>query len=167
MRGLAVAGRKLLELYSRTPVVAVDLPSGWDADSRKFLSPDAYRADAVVTFTAPKLAHVSGMLTRGPIVVAPIGSPAEAVESGTGLTWAGSAKVIADRLRSPDSNKGRFGHVLVIGGARGKSGAPSMSSVAALRTGAGLGHRCHRGIHSADRRCRDSGTDDHGFGRRR
>ena len=138
MRGLAVAGRKLLELYSRTPVVAVDLPSGWDADSRRFLSPDAYRADAVVTFTAPKLAHVSGMLTRGPIVVAPIGSPAEAVESGTGLTWAGSAKVIADRLRSPDSNKGRFGHVLVIGGARGKSGAPSMSSVAALRTGAGL-----------------------------
>jgi ADP-dependent NAD(P)H-hydrate dehydratase / NAD(P)H-hydrate epimerase len=138
MRGLAVAGRKLLEGYPHTPVVAVDLPSGWDADSRKFLSAEAYRADAVVTFTAPKLAHISGMLTRGPIVVAPIGSPPEAVESATGLTWAGSAKVIADRPRSPDSNKGRFGHVLVIGGARGKSGAPSMSSVAALRTGAGL-----------------------------
>jgi hydroxyethylthiazole kinase-like uncharacterized protein yjeF len=138
MRGLAVAGRKLLERYSQTPVVAVDLPSGWDADSRKFFAPEAYRADAVVTFTAPKLAHVSGMLTRGPIVVAPIGSPAEAVESATGLTWAGSSKVIADRPRSPDSNKGRFGHVLVIGGARGKSGAPTMSSVAALRTGAGL-----------------------------
>jgi hydroxyethylthiazole kinase-like uncharacterized protein yjeF len=119
-------------------VVAVDLPSGWDADSRKFHSADAYRADAVVTFTAPKLAHVSGMLTRGPIVVAPIGSPAEAVESATGLTWAGSSKTIADRPRPADSNKGRFGHVLIIGGARGKSGAPSMSSVAALRTGAGL-----------------------------
>ncbi len=138
MRGLAIAGRKLLERYPRTPVVAVDLPSGWDADSRKFSAPEAYRADAVVTFTAPKLAHVSGMLTRGPIVVAPIGSPAEAVESDTGLTWAGSSKVIADRPRPADSNKGRFGHVLVIGGARGKSGAPSMSSVAALRAGAGL-----------------------------
>jgi hydroxyethylthiazole kinase-like uncharacterized protein yjeF len=138
MRGLAVAGRKVLERYSRTPVVSVDLPSGWDADSRKFTAPDTYRADAVVTFTAPKLAHVSGMLTRGPIVVAPIGSPSEAVESQTGLTWAGSSKIIADRPRSADSNKGRFGHVLVIGGARGKSGAPSMSSVAALRTGAGL-----------------------------
>jgi ADP-dependent NAD(P)H-hydrate dehydratase / NAD(P)H-hydrate epimerase len=138
MRDLAIVGRKLLELYPRTPVVAVDLPSGWDADSRKFRSADAYRADAVVTFTAPKLAHVSGMLTRGPIVVAPIGSPAEAVESATGLTWAGSSKTIADRPRAADSNKGRFGHVLVIGGARGKSGAPSMSSVAALRTGAGL-----------------------------
>src|SRR5580658_5772843 len=70
MRGLAIAGRKLLERHFRTPVVAVDLPSGWDADSRQFFSPEAYRADAVVTFTAPKLAHVSGMLTRGPIVVA-------------------------------------------------------------------------------------------------
>ena len=148
MRGLAVAGRKLLERYPRTPVVAVDLPSGWDADSRAFYAPDAYRADAVVTFTAPKLAHVSGMLTRGatlpgnhqqgPIVVAPIGSPAEAVESATGLTWAGTSKTIADHPRSADSNKGRFGHVLVVGGARGKSGAPSMSSVAALRAGAGL-----------------------------
>jgi hydroxyethylthiazole kinase-like uncharacterized protein yjeF len=138
MRGLAVAGRKLLERYARTAVVAVDLPSGWDADSRDFFANEAYRADAVVTFTAPKLAHVSGMLTRGPIVVAPIGSPPEAVESATGLTWAGASKVIADRPRSPNSNKGQFGHVLVIGGARGKSGAPSMSSVAALRTGAGL-----------------------------
>jgi len=150
VRGLAVAGRNLLERYAQTPVVAVDLPSGWDADSRAFFAEGAYRADAVVTFTAPKLAHVSGMLTRGavlplpgnlqqgPIVVAPIGSPAEAVASNTGLTWAGSSKAIADRPRSGDSNKGRFGHVLVIGGARGKSGAPSMSSVAALRAGAGL-----------------------------
>ncbi len=138
MRDLAILGRKALELCPQTPVVAVDLPSGWEADSRKFFSPEAYRADAVVTFTAPKLAHVSGMLTRGPIVVAAIGSPPEAVESATGLTWAGSSKVIADRLRPADSNKGRFGHVLVIGGARGKSGAPSMSSVAALRAGAGL-----------------------------
>jgi NAD(P)H-hydrate epimerase len=138
LRGLAVAGRQLLERYPRIPVVGVDLPSGWDADSRKFHSTEAYRADAVVTFTAPKLAHIFGMLTRGPVVVAPIGSPAEAIESDTGLTWAGTSKVIADRPRPADSNKGRFGHVLVIGGARGKSGAPSMSSVAALRTGAGL-----------------------------
>ncbi len=150
MRGLAVLGRKLLEHYPRTPVIAIDLPSGWDADSRKFSAAEAYRADAVVTFTAPKLAHVSGMLTQhgvttlpanlrqGPIVVAPIGSPAEAIESNTGLLWAGASKTIADRSRSADSNKGRFGHVLIIGGARGKSGAPSMSAVAALRAGAGL-----------------------------
>jgi ADP-dependent NAD(P)H-hydrate dehydratase / NAD(P)H-hydrate epimerase len=149
MRGLAITGRTLLERYARIPVVAVDLPSGWEADSRAFSAKDVYRADAVVTFTAPKLAHVSGLLTRGvltlpgnlqqgPIVVASIGSPAEAVESATGLTWAGNSKIITDRPRSADSNKGRFGHILVIGGARGKAGAPSMSSVAALRAGAGL-----------------------------
>jgi ADP-dependent NAD(P)H-hydrate dehydratase / NAD(P)H-hydrate epimerase len=149
MRDLAIAGRNLLEHYSRVPVVAIDLPSGWEADSRAFSAPGVYRADAVITFTAPKLAHISGLLTRGvltlpgnlqqgPIVVAPIGSPSAAIESATGLTWAGTAKTITDRPRSADSNKGRFGHVLVIGGARGKSGAPCMSSVAALRSGAGL-----------------------------
>jgi ADP-dependent NAD(P)H-hydrate dehydratase / NAD(P)H-hydrate epimerase len=149
MRDLAAAGRKVVERYARIPVVAVDLPSGWDADSRAFQAENVYRADAVVTFTAPKLAHASGLLTRGvfplpgnieqgPIVVAAIGSPGEAVESATRLTWAGSSKAIADHPRSADSNKGRFGHVLVVGGARGKSGAPSMSALAALRAGAGL-----------------------------
>ena len=65
MRGLPVAARALLDRYPRTPVVAVDIPSGWDADARAYSSSEAYRADAVVTFTAPKLAHVSGLLTRG------------------------------------------------------------------------------------------------------
>jgi NAD(P)H-hydrate epimerase len=150
LRGLAIAGRELLNRYPKTPVVAVDLPSGWDADSREFAAEGAYRADAVVTFTAPKLAHVFGMLTdggeltrpgnlkQGPIVVASIGSPPEAIESSTGLTWAGSSKAIADQPRHADSNKGKFGHVLVIGGGRGKAGAPAMASVAALRVGAGL-----------------------------
>jgi ADP-dependent NAD(P)H-hydrate dehydratase / NAD(P)H-hydrate epimerase len=101
-------------------------------------APDAFRADAVVTFTAPKLAHIFGNMTRGPIVVADIGSPEAAVESSTGLTWAGSAKSIVDRPRPVDSNKGKYGHVLVIGGSRGKAGAPAMASMAALRSGAGL-----------------------------
>jgi ADP-dependent NAD(P)H-hydrate dehydratase / NAD(P)H-hydrate epimerase len=123
------------------PVVAVDLPSGWDADSRAFSVEGAFRANAVVTFTAPKLAHMSGNLTgtaTGPIVVAPIGSPEEAIISATGLTWAGSSKVIAEQPRTPDANKGLYGHVLVVAGGRGKSGAPAMASLAALRAGAGL-----------------------------
>ena len=148
MRGLAIAGRKLLERYPRTPVVAVDLPSGWDADSRN--SSPRMRTAPMPSLRLPRPSWPmfrgcspggcsrSGEPQQGPIVVAPIGSPAEAVESATGLTWAGSSKAIADRPRPADSNKGRFGHVLVIGGARGKSGAPAMSSVAALRAGAGL-----------------------------
>ena len=140
LRGVAAALRDQVNALT-SPVVAVDLPSGWDADSREYAVAGAYRADAVVTFTAPKLAHLSGNLTgnaTGPIVVAPIGSPREAIESATGLTWAGDAKSITEQPRTPDSNKGLYGHVLVVGGGRGKSGAPAMASLAALRAGAGL-----------------------------
>lgn len=144
LRGLALAVRdRLIEWReaSNAPVVAVDLPSGWDADSTQASADGAFPANAVVTFTAPKLAHVYGNLTAhysGAIVVAPIGSPDEAVLSQTGLTWAGAAKAIADKPRDSDSNKGKFGHVLIVAGARGKPGAAAMASLAALRTGAGL-----------------------------
>lgn len=140
LRGLAAALRDLVEA-ANAPVVAVDLPSGWDADSTAQNADGAYRADAVVTFTAPKLAHVFGHLTRstfGPVVIADIGSPAEAVRSETGLHWAGAAKSVAEKPRDVNANKGKYGHVLVIGGSYGTSGAPSMVSLAALRTGAGL-----------------------------
>jgi NAD(P)H-hydrate epimerase len=138
MRGVAVAMGEWLAAHHETPVVSVDLPSGWDADSRTMREQGAYRSDAVVTFTAPKLAHVFGFLTRGPIVVADIGSPDVAVRSTTHLHWAGSAKRIAETPREPDSNKGKFGHVGVITGARGRAGAAAMASYAALRAGAGL-----------------------------
>lgn len=140
LRGVAAALRDLVNNLSR-PIVAVDLPSGWDADSREYFVEGAYRADAVVTFTAPKLAHVCGNLTNSaykPIVVAPIGSPAEAIQSQLGLAWAGTSKKLTETPRQADSNKGQFGHVLVIGGSYGKAGAPAMASLAALRTGAGL-----------------------------
>ena len=63
------------------PVLAVDIPSGADSDS---LSPQSSkegvviaRADAIVTFTAPRPAHLFGNLTSGPVAVAQIGSPPE------------------------------------------------------------------------------------------
>src|ERR1035441_6341441 len=140
MRGLA-AGLRGVVAKADVPVVAVDLPSGWDADSMEQRADGAYRADAVVTFTAPKMAHAFGHLTGstfGPVVMAEIGSPAEAVVSEGGLSWAGAAKAIAERPRDVNSNKGKFGHVLVMGGSYGTAGAPAMASLAALRTGAGL-----------------------------
>lgn len=140
LRGIAAALRDQVNALA-APVVAVDLPSGWNADARDFTAEGALRANAVVTFTAPKLAHVFGNLTgnaTGPIVVAPIGSPGAAIASTTQLTWAGASKAIAEQPRTPDSNKGLYGHVLVIGGSQGKSGAPAMASLAALRAGAGL-----------------------------
>lgn len=77
LRGLASTARDLVNGLSM-PVVAIDLPSGWDADSMEQTVEGAFRADAVVTFTAPKLAHVFSHLTTevfGPVVVAEIGSP--------------------------------------------------------------------------------------------
>lgn len=140
LRGMAAALKEILDQLDM-PVVAVDLPSGWDADSREYEEKGAFRADAVVTFTAPKLAHAFGNMTGsagGPMVVAPIGSPEAAVRSETRLRWAGSSKRIFDVRRRADSHKGLYGHVLVVGGGHGKSGAPAMASLAALRAGAGL-----------------------------
>ncbi len=137
LRGLAAAAREVVN-WVAAPVVAVDVPSGWDADSMSQTVEGAFRADAVVTFTAPKLAHVFGYLTAGPVVVAGIGSPHAAVPRGDGLSWTGGSKVLAERPRNPNSNKGKFGHVLVVGGSYGTAGAPAMASLAALRTGAGL-----------------------------
>jgi NAD(P)H-hydrate epimerase len=140
LRGTAAALREMLE-GMETPVVAVDLPSGWDADATGEHCAGAFRADAVVTFTAPKMAHVFGQLTTrvfDPVVVAEIGSPAAAVTSGSGLTWTGASKGLTERPRGVNSNKGKFGHVLVVGGSYGKAGAPSMTSLAGLRAGAGL-----------------------------
>ncbi|MGA3045049.1 MAG: NAD(P)H-hydrate dehydratase [Terracidiphilus sp.] len=145
MRPLALAALEWLK-GSKSPVLAVDLPSGWPADSAEAtVAGPVFPADAVITFTAPKPAHVFGQLTRlwdQPIVVAPIGSPEEAVVSESGLHWAGSAMAMVQAPRVAGANKGNFGHVLVVGGsfgtAGGKAGAPSMTSLAALRSGAGL-----------------------------
>jgi NAD(P)H-hydrate epimerase len=140
LRGLAAAIRDLVQPMP-TPVVAVDLPSGWDADSHQYRAEGAVRADAVITFTAPKMAHVFGNLTSSaykPIVVAGIGSPDEAVLSTQRLTWTGAAKKLTEAPREADDNKGRHGHLLLFGGGPGKAGAPSMASLAALRAGAGL-----------------------------
>jgi NAD(P)H-hydrate epimerase len=145
LRRLAAAVREMVAKVDAR-VVAVDLPSGWDADSMEQRAEGAFRADAVVTFTRPKLAHMFGSLTGssknggafGPVVVAEIGSPDAAVVSASGLSWAGAAKAIAERPRDVNSNKGMYGHVLVVGGSYGKAGAPAMASLAALRAGAGL-----------------------------
>ncbi len=97
------------------------------------------KADAIVTFTAPRPAHVFGMLTTGPTVVAPIGSPDEAVVSSLQLNLI-TARDVAPLIgpRPAASNKGNFGHVLVLGGSTGKAGAAAMAGMAVLRAGAGL-----------------------------
>jgi ADP-dependent NAD(P)H-hydrate dehydratase / NAD(P)H-hydrate epimerase len=121
------------------PVIAVDIPSGADADVMGEQTGAVARADAIVTFTAPRPAHVFGGLTPGPTMIAPIGSPDEAIVLSSQLsltTVRDFTPLIAPR--PPASNKGNFGHVLVIGGAVGKAGSVAMAGMAALRVGAGL-----------------------------
>ncbi len=124
----------------RAPIVAVDIPSGLDADAMDGApTGPAVPACATVTFTAPRPAHVFSPVIRGPVVVAPIGSPEQAIQSSLNLeliTPRDIAEMVAPRPR--DSHKGMYGHVLVIGGSLGKAGAAGMAGMAALRTGAGL-----------------------------
>jgi|1186.fasta_scaffold00023_2 hydroxyethylthiazole kinase-like uncharacterized protein yjeF len=132
---------KAIELMnaSQTPVVAIDIPSGADADALGSQRGTIARASSVVTFTAPRPAHVLGMLATGPTIVAPIGSPDEVIASSLNLnliTPLDFSSMVA--TRRADSNKGNYGHVLVIGGSLGKAGAAAMAGMAALRAGAGL-----------------------------
>jgi len=121
------------------PVIAVDIPSGADAEVMGEQTGAVARADAIVTFTVPRPAHIFGNLTQGPTVIAPIGSPEEAIQSSLNLTVT-TPKEIAPLIgpRPRDSNKGMYGHVLVVGGSLGKTGAAVMAGFSALRTGAGL-----------------------------
>jgi hydroxyethylthiazole kinase-like uncharacterized protein yjeF len=121
------------------PVVGVDIPSGADADATSPQTGTIARADSIVTFTAPRPAHVFSMLTSGPTFIAEIGSPPEAIASAQQLnviTARDLAHLVAPR--PADSNKGNYGHVLVVGGSLGKAGAAAMAGMAALRSGVGL-----------------------------
>jgi NAD(P)H-hydrate epimerase len=121
------------------PVVAVDIPSGADADVVGEQTGTVARADHIVTFTAPRPAHVFGLLTSGQTVIVPIGSPPEAIVSELGLNLVTPSDIVSFvALRSPTAHKGSFGHVLVLGGSFGKAGAAAMAGMAALRAGAGL-----------------------------
>jgi NAD(P)H-hydrate epimerase len=133
------------DINSRFPaarVLAVDLPSGISADSGELIG-EHMRADFCVTFTAPKFAHVfpPACERMGEWVVKQIGTPPEALESDPSLclNLAGRQDVAwIGKPRPAASNKGNYGHVLIVAGSMGKTGAAAMAARAALRAGAGL-----------------------------
>jgi ADP-dependent NAD(P)H-hydrate dehydratase / NAD(P)H-hydrate epimerase len=73
----------------------------------------------------------------GRLVISQIGSPPWLTPGGLEVSSPGDFRHLF-RPRKRESNKGDFGHVLVVGGAPGKSGAAAMAGLAALRAGAGL-----------------------------
>jgi NAD(P)H-hydrate epimerase len=139
-QGVALeAIREINRGFPMAQVVAVDIPSGMPSDSGTPTGEFA-RASATVTFTAPKVAHAMppNCDSMGDFVVGQIGSPA-ALYQGASLELL-EPEMFA-RLMTPrplSGHKGTFGHVLVVGGSRGKSGAAAMSGIAAMRAGAGL-----------------------------
>lgn len=133
------AGAIALLNTGKAPVIAVDIPSGADADAMSPQNGNIARADSIVTFTAARPAHVFGVLTTGPTYVADIGSPPEAIVSSLQLNVI-TARDFAQLIgpRPAESNKGNYGHVLVVGGSLGKAGSVAMAGMAALRAGTGL-----------------------------
>jgi len=125
-----------------TLILAVDTPSGLPSDGQVAEGP-VLRAHRTVTFTAPKVSqlHSRDADAAGALEVCPIGSPAVLVEEiGRGtLRWAGPDEFATlPLIRSVKSHKGSFGHVLLVAGSFGKTGAAILSGRGALRTGAGL-----------------------------
>jgi NAD(P)H-hydrate epimerase len=123
-------------------VVSIDIPSGLDSDSSNPPG-EAVHASHTVTFTAPKPCQVlwPACDLAGKLHIAQIGSPPDLYEKDSAIFLALSEPALIKHLFQPrvrDSNKGLYGHVLVIAGGRGKTGAASMSGIAALRAGAGL-----------------------------
>ena len=121
-------------------VVSVDMPSGVDADTGH-VAGAAVHADVTVTFGYPKpgLLIYPGAGHVGRLVVDQIGFDWSRLAVSSDLEWFDEACArSALPVRAADAHKGRFGHVLVVGGCESMPGAPALTARAALRSGAGL-----------------------------
>ncbi len=121
--------------------LAVDIPSGLSADTFEEIGPSV-KADLTVTLAAPKIAHIFPPASNrvGHLVIAPIGIPPFLFDKpGLGLELVEESAVrpfFGKRKR--DTHKGSYGHLLVVAGSLGKTGAAVLAGRAALRSGAGL-----------------------------
>ncbi len=123
------------------PVVAVDIPSGLEANTGKTYGP-CVKATHTVTFGLPKIGLLvyPGVDYTGALIVADISIPPLLAEKQGINKFLLTPELVGSWLpkRLPESHKGTFGRVAVIGGSEGMSGAAVLASLAALRAGAGL-----------------------------
>ena len=122
--------------FPQARIVAVDLPSGLGGGG------DCVRADITVTFTAPKVEHYLAPGAEehvGRLVVSQIGSPPWLIPGGSKFQVPGDFRHLF-RPRKREAHKGDFGHVLVVGGAPGKSGAAAMAGTGSVARGCRVGH---------------------------
>jgi ADP-dependent NAD(P)H-hydrate dehydratase / NAD(P)H-hydrate epimerase len=123
-------------------ILSVDMPSGLPSDGEVSASP-ILAAHRTVTFTAPKVGQLisPNAASCGALQVVRIGSPADLIEelAKGNLRWVSPDEFLSLPLvRGVDGHKGNFGHVLLVAGSAGKSGAAALSGLGALRAGAGL-----------------------------
>jgi len=125
----------------KKPIIAVDIPSGLDSDTGKPRG-CCIRATVTVTFGLPKIGQVMlpGTEFVGTLKVVDIGIPPAVVDEVGPKHYLLTREMIKACFmpRAPQSHKGTTGHLLVIGGSPGKTGAAIMTSRAAMRVGAGL-----------------------------
>lgn len=122
------------------PVVAVDTPSGLCADTGRILG-NAVQAELTVTFIGLKLGLFTGDAADvvGELVFNDLHADPQLLESApTSARRLSASNLPRLATRTPASHKGRFGHVLLIGGDRGFGGAILLSAQSALRSGAGM-----------------------------
>ncbi|MCA9420688.1 MAG: NAD(P)H-hydrate epimerase, partial [Nitrospira sp.] len=126
---------------SRAFTVAIDIPSGLDSNTGATLGVTV-QADLTVTFGCPKLGLYlnSGIDKVGKIEIVDIGIPQEFLLDLNPHIHLLSQAIIRPLIprRLPSSHKGTFGHAGIVAGSPGKTGAPAMSGLGALRIGAGL-----------------------------
>jgi ADP-dependent NAD(P)H-hydrate dehydratase / NAD(P)H-hydrate epimerase len=127
----------------RPVILSIDIPSGLNADLVHPIGP-AIRADLTVSMTAPKRANVLAPNAdfNGKLVVADIGSPAELIQQSLPDLFlsdeADAREWLVKTRYVSGSFKNTHGHVLVVAGSRGFTGAATLCGNAAMRSGAGL-----------------------------
>ena len=125
----------------KKPVFAVDIPSGINSDTGQICG-TAIEATATATFAFAKAGHVifPGARCAGDLDIVDIGIPDFISESVGPRQYLLTEETIQASFlpRHPDAHKGRTGHLLVISGSPGKTGAAAMTAISAMRSGAGL-----------------------------
>ena len=136
--GDAALAVRLLQTHTGSPVVSCDIPSGIHADTGAVLG-CAVHAAVTVTFSCPKPGHYlgDGAEHTGDLRVADIGLPDDLLYNQSPRLEVENGCFTLPR-REPNSHKGDYGRLLIVGGSEGYTGAPVLAASAALRSGAGL-----------------------------
>jgi len=134
-----------------SPVLSLDIPSGLNADNGQ-VQGAAIEADATITFIANKrgLFHGDALDYTGEVSLATLNVPLAVYETEKAevehIHYAQLRSLLKPRRRN--THKGDYGHVLIIGGEQGLTGAPRMAGEAAARIGAGLVSIATRNAHA-------------------